>query len=86
MLEVLNDRRVLVARPLVQPGARIDLQNQAERSPLQMTPPGLASDLQQLAPPSVEFTTGADGSTVAHKTLLSVSARISNRRTSVPCF
>ncbi|KAF0294537.1 Carbohydrate sulfotransferase 5 [Amphibalanus amphitrite] len=40
-----------VARLLVQPGARIDLQNEAERSPLQMAPPGLASDLQLLAPP-----------------------------------
>ena len=49
---------------LVQSGVRIDLQNEAERSSLQMAPPGLASDLQQLAPPTVKLTTGADGSTV----------------------
>ena len=42
-----------VARLLVQSGARIDIQNKAERTPLQMAPPGLARDLQQLAPPSV---------------------------------
>ncbi|KAF0295440.1 hypothetical protein FJT64_006996 [Amphibalanus amphitrite] len=75
-----------VARLLVQSGARIDLLNEAERPSLQMAPPGLASDLQQLAPPSVELTAATGGSTVAHKARLSVSARVSNRRTSVPCF
>ena len=42
-----------VARLLVQSGARIDLQNKAERTPLQVAPPGLARDLRQLAPPAV---------------------------------
>ena len=53
-----------VARPLVPSRARIDPLNKAERSRLQMAPPGLASDLQQLAPPSVVFAAGTDGSTV----------------------
>ena len=38
-----------VARLLVQSGARVDPQNRAERTPLQLAPPGLARDLRQLA-------------------------------------
>ncbi|KAF0303362.1 hypothetical protein FJT64_024649 [Amphibalanus amphitrite] len=56
-----SDNEAEVAPLLVQSRALIDLHNKAERSPLQMAPPGLASDLQ---PPSVELTAGTGGSTV----------------------
>ncbi|KAF0288954.1 hypothetical protein FJT64_012701 [Amphibalanus amphitrite] len=54
-----GNRKAEVALLQVQSVARIDLQNEAGRSPLQMAPPGLASDLQQLP-----LTAGTDGSTV----------------------